>query len=576
MRAVPFGLLLLVAVAVSAGAAGTSGGSELRYFVALEPGANVESVAADVRASGIDVPRMLPDLQGIEVSLSAGEAPRQLAALREHAGVRYAEAVSGVRVMDLPAEPHFSRQSGYLQAVNAPAAWNIEVGRPEVVVAVVDTGMDVLHPDLQQNVWFNPNEIANNGVDDDSNGCVDDLNGCAFVTDSTIGCPNVTNGFIRDDIGHGTFVAGIIAAPVNGAGIAGVARGVRVMAVKVLDCYGGGDSVAVARGILYAARNGARVINVSLGGLAEASVVNDAVHTAMSAHGAVVVAAAGNSGTTPLAFPARIPAVLSVGATKGGAQGSSRAAFSSYGVGLDVVASGERIVSTVPPARCGLIIACFSDGPYGESAGTSFSAPQVAGLAALMLSLKPSLTAEQVVGIIRSTATPLPPGDAPGWSGAGRVNMLAALQSVQSSVPAGEACVIQSVESGESFTCAGGRRVRMLQIEAPNPGECGGDWARAALGGIFLPPGRTVYLQYDWTRAEADGSALAAPIWRGNDGNDYNLSIVLLYVGLARAAEIGAGNALHLEWARASESWARVLGWNMWAPAKPFTGGGCS
>ena len=122
------------------------------------------------------------------------------------------------------------------------------------------------------------------GVDDDGNGCVDDLNGCAFVTDSLPGCQNVTNGYVRDEIGHGTFVAGIIAAPANGTGIVGVARGVRVMAVKVLDCYGAGDSIAVARGITYAVRNGASVINVSLGGLHDAGVVNDAVAEAVRAN----------------------------------------------------------------------------------------------------------------------------------------------------------------------------------------------------------------------------------------------------------------------------------------------------
>jgi endonuclease YncB( thermonuclease family) len=460
-----------------------------------------------------------------------------------------------------------------LQAINAPAAWNIEVGRPDVVVAVVDTGVDVLHPDLQQNVWFNPNEVPNNGADDDGNGCVDDLNGCAFVTDSTIGCPNVTNGFIRDDIGHGTFVAGIIAAPVNGVGVAGIARGVRVMGVKVLDCNGASDSTAVARGILYAARNGARVINVSLGGLFESAAISEAVAIAMSQHGAVVVAAGGNSGSGTVAFPARIPAVLAVGAAR--ATGDARAVFSSYGPQIDVVAVGERIFSTVPNARCNFIFLCVAGGPYGASDGTSFTAPQVSGLAALILSMKPSLTAEQVNGIIRATATPLSPGREAGWAGAGRVNMFAALQNVQSGLPAGEPCTVANVEGGDSFACTNGRRVRMLQVDAPDPGQCGGEWARAALHYLFLIPGRTVYLQYDYARTDAEGRLLAIPIWRGPDGVDYNLSIVLAYVGLARAAEVGTGNVMFLDWARASENWARALGWNMWAPNKPFTGGGC-
>jgi subtilisin family serine protease len=562
------GIITCVVSVLPAGDSGTRAG----YFVAVDPGAELDVVAGRLgRIDGLEVEDVTVDLHGLKVTIgTAGN--RHLEELRAMGGVRYVEPITPVHVLDSPAEPYYSRQANYLTAINAPLAWDIERGKPEVVVAVIDTGMDVLHPDLKANVWFNPREIANNGVDDDANGCVDDLNGCAFVTDALPGCESTTNGFIRDDVGHGTFVAGVIGAPVNGAGIAGIARGVRLMAVKVLDCYGAGDSVAVAQGILYAARNGARVINVSLGGLEEAQVVNDAVATAMSGHGAIVVAASGNGGTNQVAFPARIPAVIGVGATKNGAP-TIRADFSSYGRGIDVVAVGERVVSTVPAPRCRHFLTCFGEAPYGIGDGTSFSAPQVSGLAALMLSLKPSLTAEQITGILRATATSLPPGSTPGWAGAGRINMLAALQSVRSGTPAGEPCTIASVEDGESFTCSNGHRVRMLQVEAPQPGACGGDWARAALTYIFLTPGRTVYLQYDDARTDAEGRMLAAPIWRGNDGADYNLSIVLLYVGLARAAEIGDGNVLLLEWAKASEGWARAAGWNMWAPGKPFTGG---
>jgi subtilisin family serine protease len=547
--------------------------TDARLYIAVEADANLDEVARRMEAAAhVVVRRIDPHLRGVEAAVPSDRLDETLAYLDAAPGVRYAEQVQQVATLDTPAEPFYGQQAGYLGAVNAPSAWNITTGSRDVIVAVVDTGIDVLHPDLAANIWFNQNETPNNGFDDDANGCVDDVNGCAFVTDSTIGCQNITNGFIRDGIGHGTFVAGVIAAAVNGQGIAGVARNVRVMPVKVLDCHGAGDSVAVARGIEYAARNGAHVINVSLGGLEEASVVNDAVAVAMAQHRAVVVAAAGNSGMSPVAFPARIPAVIGVGATRASSP-DRRAEFSSYGPGIDVVAAGEHILGTVPAARCNKLVACFPDEPYGAADGTSFSAPQVSGLIALMLSLKPSLTAEQIVGIVRATATSLPPGDTPGWAGAGRINMLAALNSVRSNVPAGEPCTIASVEDGESFTCTNSRRVRMLQIEAPNPGECGGDWARAALSGIFLPAGRTVYLQYDSVRTDDDGGLLAAPIWRGNDGNDYNLSIVLLYVGLARAAEVGEGNVLHLDWARASENWARALGWNMWAAGKPFTGG---
>jgi len=134
-------------------------------------------------------------------------------------------------------------------------------------------------------------------------------------------------------------------------------------------------------------------------------------------------------------------------------------------------------------------------------------------------------------------------------------------------------CTVTTVVSGNVFKCTDGRSVRMLQMAAPGTGECGGDWAQAALQFIFLPAGRVVRLQYDTTLKDGAGNDLAAPLWRGDDGADYNLSIVMVYVGLAKAATVGAGNAHFLAWANASQGWAQAAQWNMWAPGKPFNGG---
>jgi hypothetical protein len=141
--------------------------------------------------------------------------------------------------------------------------------------------------------------------------------------------------------------------------------------------------------------------------------------------------------------------------------------------------------------------------------------------------------------------------------------------------PAGgqESCTIAEVLTGDSFVCTNGERVRMLQIDAQDPGQCGGGWAKAALANIFLPVGRVVTLDFDADRADASGNTLAAPIARGTDGHDYNLSIVMVYVGLAKAADFGDGNTKFLEWAKASQVWASVAKWNMWAPVKTYTGG---
>ncbi len=132
-------------------------------------------------------------------------------------------------------------------------------------------------------------------------------------------------------------------------------------------------------------------------------------------------------------------------------------------------------------------------------------------------------------------------------------------------------CVVDRVIDGDTFVCTDEARVRLLQINAPELRDCGGEWGKAALAFLFLPPGTIVRLDYDEINLDRFGRHLAAPVVTGTDGADYNISIVLVYVGLARAAYYG-DNAKYLEWARAAEHWARTAQWNMWAPGGPFNG----
>ncbi len=564
-RRVALALLCVVVAGIWAKGA-TPPRDDATLVISVQPTGSLSQVARRAETLGFTVERQIDDLHAVEVSGPAGS----LARLASIDGVRYAEPVARVAAADTPGDPLYGNEYPYLNAINAAAAWDIEKGDPSVVVAVVDTGVDVQHPDLKQNIWVNPREIPNNGIDDDNNGCVDDVNGCSFVSDSSPGCQNVSNGFVNDDIGHGTFVSGVIAAASNNIGIVGVARNVRIMPIKVLDCYGAGDSIATARGILYAAHNGARVINLSLGGVQDAQIVVDAINEATN-DGVLVVAAAGNDGKGTVSFPARLPNVLAVAASSI-ANAGQRAPFSNWGPEIDVAAVGEDVVGTLPASRCGYLLQCLPAGPYAKGDGTSFSTPQVSGLAALMISLNPALTPAQITNIIEESATALVPGSTPNWAGSGRINMLSALQAVKGNRPPGEACTIASVTDGDSFVCQGGRHVRMLGMTAPSGGQCGADWAQAALQNIFLTPGRIVYLRYDVSRTDssANGETLAAPIWRGNDGNDYNLSIVMVYVGLAKAADLGANNVLLHDWAQSSQSWAKTAHWNMWAPGQPF------
>ena len=132
-------------------------------------------------------------------------------------------------------------------------------------------------------------------------------------------------------------------------------------------------------------------------------------------------------------------------------------------------------------------------------------------------------------------------------------------------------CTVQRVIDGDTFVCEDGTHIRMLQMNAIELRDCGGQWAAAALRNIFLPPGTHVRLDYDRVTVDRYGRDLAAPIVTLSDGNEYNISIVMVYVGLAKAAYYG-DNDKYLPWAKAAETWAKNAQWNMWAPGGPYNG----
>jgi hypothetical protein len=186
-----------------------------------------------------------------------------------------------------------------LDIINAPEVWNQNITGNGIVVAVVDSGVDYTHPDLDDNIWRNAGEIAGNGIDDDRNGYIDDIRGWDFVAGDN-------NPMDLDFYGHGTHIAGAIAAERNDFGITGVAPNAKIMPVRVLTAFGRGEPNNVAAGIRYAADNGANVINLSLGNefVPSNAVNNDAIQYANN-KGSVVVMAAGNSGVDQPDYPAR-------------------------------------------------------------------------------------------------------------------------------------------------------------------------------------------------------------------------------------------------------------------------------
>ncbi|NWF62025.1 MAG: S8 family serine peptidase [Fischerella sp.] len=264
--------------------------------------------------------------------------------------------------------------------VKAPEVWAKGYTGEGVIVAVVDTGVDYNHPDFSTNIWTNSKEIAGNGKDDDGNGYIDDVYGWNFDG-------NNNNSF--DDNGHGTHVAGTIAGVKNSFGVTGIAYNAKIMSVKVMDSSGQGYYSAIANGVRYAVNNGARVINLSLGGSSSDSYLQSAVQYAAS-KGAIVVMAAGNNGGSVPDYPARYAenwglAVGAVDKYNNLASFSNRAGTNPLAY---VTAPGVNIYSTIPGNK------------YASYSGTSMATPHVAGVVALMLSANPNLTDSQVRQII--------------------------------------------------------------------------------------------------------------------------------------------------------------------------------
>ncbi|MCH2412766.1 MAG: S8 family serine peptidase, partial [Acidimicrobiales bacterium] len=268
--------------------------------------------------------------------------------------------------------------------IDAPGAWAHSLGDPSVVVAVIDTGVDLDHPDLEANIWTNPGEIADNGIDDDRDGCIDDLHGWNFTCLLTN--PECDPADPNDDHDHGTHVAGTIAGVANDVGVVGVAPGVRIMALKFLSASGGGYSSDAVSALSYAISNGASISNNSWGGGGSNGAMSGMLDQAAAADH-LFVAAAGNNGsdndaspTYPASYPQDI--VLTVASTQ---VDGNRSSFSNYGeLGVAVAAPGSAILSSVP------------GGGYATFSGTSMATPHVVGIAALVRSVAPDLTAVQV------------------------------------------------------------------------------------------------------------------------------------------------------------------------------------
>ncbi len=369
-----------------------------------------------------------------------GDPDSAMAVLAADPRVAYVEPNRIWHADVVPDDPLFGEQWALLNTgqaggttgadIEAVPAWDLFTGVQDLRVGIIDSGIDLTHPDLVDNLWTNPGEIPGNGVDDDGNGYVDDVHGYDFANHDPD--PN-------DDFGHGTHVAGILAARTgNGIGIAGVAWRAQLVAIKFLDSSGRGTTSAAIEAIEYASTLGLRLTSNSWGG----SVPSGALEAAIAAAGAagqVFVAAAGNRAADNDAAPEYpssydLPNIVAVAAT--GAD-DRLAPFSNYGLqSVDIAAPGVAILS------------CLPGGAYGRLSGTSMATPMVAGALALLIGRSPQLSPVQAIDVLLAGAERIPTLDGLVHDAA-RLNVLHAVSDPDTVAP-GAITGLAIAESGSN------------------------------------------------------------------------------------------------------------------------------
>ena len=276
-----------------------------------------------------------------------------------------------------------------IERIEAPKAWERTAGSQDIVVAVIDSGIDTTLPQLAEKIWINPGEIKGNGIDDDGNGYIDDIHGWDFRDNDSSSLDGSKIHW------HGTFIAGIIAAQPGMGKVAGVAPGIRIMDLRFLDSknrFYGSDWKKFVKAVDYAVDNGARIINLSVYTNGKPPLILEQALRRAVQHGVIVVGIAGNDSEPQVCYPAKYASVLAVSATD---RDNHLADFSNYGTEVSVAAPGEKITSLFP------------GGAVGTSSGTSFSAPHVSGTLALILSCNPDLSPSQAVDLLKQTSVDL-------------------------------------------------------------------------------------------------------------------------------------------------------------------------
>lgn len=379
------------------------------------------------------------------------------------ASVEYAEPNYLVSASALPSDEYFSNQ-WYLKRIQAPEAWDVNTQSKNIVIAVIDSGVQVHHPDLEANMWTNPAEIKNNNKDDDRNGLIDDIYGWDFVNNFADPSPKFHSGFTEGGIIHGTVVASIAAGiGNNNIGVSGITWQAKIMALKALDDKGNGDTDAVIKSIDYAVAKGANVINLSFVGFGYSRSLQDAIARAVNA-GVIVVAAGGNEQPThnglnldqrPL-YPAcyRDAAgkklVIGVAATDALDQ---KAEFSGFGTRcIDISAPGigfyTGTVYAPDKSSDGKFFNQFYDGYWS---GTSMAVPIISGTVALIQGTNPNLNREEVINLLLQNSdniNQLNPAYY-GQLGRGRVNVFRSIYQTVAQLRAHTGHIVVGAQTGK-------------------------------------------------------------------------------------------------------------------------------
>lgn len=342
-----------------------------------------------------------------------------------------------------PNDPSFSQQWA-LKTINAEHAWDLSAGSRDVMVAVIDTGVDYRHPDLKDNIWTNPREIAGNAIDDDNNGFVDDVRGYDFF--ATDADPMDETG--GQNPGHGTHCSGIVGAVGNnGAGISGISQRVSIVPIRFLGADGSGDLLNGIKAIDYAIAIGAQVISASWGAKSSAEEAKPLIEAVERAHqkGVIFVVAAGNDGVNNDSvgfYPANSPVANVINVAASGSS-DAKPSWSNFGTGnVHLAAPGEGIFSTLPANK------------YGNLSGTSMATPLVAGLVALMKSQDKNLSGLEARSVLQMTGAKVSIETACNC----RVDAYAALEAIEAkALTVVPAALTLAPAASQQFSAYGGR-----------------------------------------------------------------------------------------------------------------------